>query len=417
MKTEFFINNRKRYLEKAADNSLTLLYSGRFVQKSYDQDYPFEVNKDFYYLAGINQANVILALVKSGGEGRATLFIEENDPVLSKWVGSKLTIDEARSLSGIEDVRYLDAFERFTFALFNPMRFSAGRIGTLLLDLERVDLPGYTNWALEYATEFAKKYPEVDIRNARETILGLRMVKTEEEVAAIKDAIAMTKKGIEAIMKAARAGLYEYQLDACFDFALKNGENYDLAFETIVAAGKNATILHYVAKRDLIGADDLVLLDLGARSGFHVSDITRTIPVSGRFTARQKEVYAAVLEVNKKCIEFLKPGLTWKDMNEYARELLGAAVKKLGLAGELDKYYYHSIGHFIGLDTHDPGVADAKFEPGMTLTIEPGLYIEEEGIGIRIEDNCLITASGAVNLSKDIIKEIDEIEKFMAAAH
>ena len=243
------------------------------------------------------------------------------------------------------------------------------------------------------------------------------MVKTEEEVAAIKDAIAMTKKGIEAIMKAARAGLYEYQLDACFDFALKNGENYDLAFETIVAAGKNATILHYIAKRDLIGADDLVLLDLGARSGFHVSDITRTIPVSGRFTARQKEVYAAVLEVNKKCIEFLKPGLTWKDMNEYARELLGAAVKKLGLAGELDKYYYHSIGHFIGLDTHDPGVADAKFEPGMTLTIEPGLYIEEEGIGIRIEDNCLITASGAVNLSKDIIKEIDEIEKFMAAAH
>ena len=147
MKTEFFINNRKRYLEKAADNSLTLLYSGRFVQKSYDQDYPFEVNKDFYYLAGINQANVILALVKSGGEGRATLFIEENDPVLSKWVGSKLTIDEARSLSGIEDVRYLDAFERFTFALFNPMRFSAGsaRFLTLNASTSRVIRTGRWN--------------------------------------------------------------------------------------------------------------------------------------------------------------------------------------------------------------------------------------------------------------------------------
>lgn len=416
MESSFFVKNRERYLKKAVDNSLTLLYSGRPLQKSDDQEYPFEVDKNFYYLTGVDQANVILALVKNGAENREILFIEENDPVLSKWVGNKLFIEEAREISGIEDVRYLDAFEGFLYSLFNPTRLNTARISNLCLNLERRNLPGYTNWALEFASEFGKKYPEVCVRNARETIIGLRMIKEKEEIAAIEKAVNVTRKGIEDILKVARPGMYEYQLDAYFDFAVKYRENHSLAFDSIVAAGRNATILHYVAKTDLIGDDDLVLFDLGARHGYYVSDITRTVPASGRFTLRQKEVYSEVLAVNKKCIEYLKPGLTWKELNDYARELLADAVKRLGLEGGLEKYYYHSIGHFIGLDTHDPGLAEIKFKPGMALTIEPGIYIEEEGIGVRIEDNCLITDSGAVNLSKNIIKEIEDIERFMIAA-
>ena len=205
-------------------------------------------------------------------------------------------------------------------------------------------------------------------------------------------------------------------METYYDSYIKFNGQKVTSFETICATGKNATILHYVDNNSLINDNDLVLFDLGCCTDFYISDISRTYPANGKFTERQKQIYEIVLNCNKKCIEFLKPGLTWDEYNKYANSLLIEGLKNIGLIKEdkeLIKYYWHSIGHSIGLDTHDPDIRNVKFEEGMLMTVEPGLYLEDEGIGIRIEDNILITKDGCINLSKDLIKEIDDIEKFM----
>lgn len=420
MKKEFFVNNRQKYLKQVSDNSLSIFFSGRTFPKSADEDYPFEVDKNFYYLAGINQANVILVMTKKGHLVQETLFIEQNDEVLSKWVGRKLTQEEASQQSGIEKVMYADGFKNFVFSLLNNSRYHTERIKNVYLNLERRNDDAYTNPAIEFSSHFLKKqYPEVMIHNAYEIVIGLRMIKTPEEVALIRESIKTTQAGIESLMAHSKAGLYEYQLEAFFDFAIKSDGQKDYAFKTIAGSGKNGAILHYVANNKVLENGDLVLFDLGSRTQFYVSDITRTFPINGKFTARQKAVYQAVLDVNNKCIAYLKPGITWKEYNDFARDLLTKAAFGLGLIKdekELIKYYFHSIGHFTGLDTHDPGLSEQTLAKGMVLTVEPGLYIEEENLGIRIEDNVLITEDGAENLSKGIIKEISDIEKFMAAS-
>jgi len=214
----------------------------------------------------------------------------------------------------------------------------------------------------------------------------------------------------------ARSGIYEYQLESFFDQYLRyNGQRRN-SFKTIAGSGVNATILHYSKNNTIIGEGELILFDLGAEVDYYIADITRTFPISGKFSKRQKDVYQAVLNVNKKCIEYLKPGITWKELNLYANKLITEELKALGLIKEdheLVKYYWHSIGHSIGLDTHDPSLYNVPLQEGMVITIEPGIYIEDEKIGVRIEDNVLITKEGPVNLSKDIIKEVKDIEAFM----
>jgi len=420
MKQEFFVNNRQKYSQQVIDNSLSIFFSGRTFPKSADEDYPFEVDKNFYYLAGINQANVMLVITKKGRKVQETLFIEQNDEILSKWVGRKLTLEEASQQSGIEKVMYADEFNNFVFALLNNSRYHTERVKNVYLNLERRNDDVFTNPALEFSQHFLrKKYPEVAIHNAYEIVIGLRMIKAPEEISLIRESIKTTKAGIESLMAHSKAGLYEYQLEAYFDFAIKSDGQKDFAFKSIAGSGKNGATLHYVANNKIMENGDLVLFDLGSRTEFYVSDITRTFPINGKFSARQKAVYQAVLDVNKKCIAFLKPGITWKEYNDFAKDLLTKAAFGLGLIKdekELVKYYFHSIGHFTGLDTHDPGLNEQALAKDMVLTVEPGLYIEEENLGIRIEDNVVITEDGAENLSKEIIKEIPDIEKFMAAS-
>lgn len=419
MTKEFYQNNRKKYFEKVKDNSMSVFFSGRSIPKSADHDYHFEVDKNFYYLAGINQENVMLVLIKKGESEKEILFIEENDPILSKWVGKKLEIEEARAISGIESVSYVKSFNSMVFASFNTSRKNTDSLDTLYLNLERRNTEEYTSLALEFAQKFMRMYPEITIANSYNIVIGLRMIKTDEEIKRIIDSIEITRHGIEELMRQAKAGMYEYQLEAYFDFYIKSHGHRGVSFETIAAAGKNATILHYVTNDSVLKDSDLVLFDLGTTTEFYISDISRTFPVSGKFSPRQREVYQEVLNVNKKCIDYLKPGISWKDFNRYASELLTEGCRKLGILKEprdLMKYYWHSIGHFIGLDTHDPGLYDTVLQPGMVLTVEPGIYIEDEEIGVRIEDNVVITDTGCINLSKDIIKEVDDIEKFMVTA-
>lgn len=416
MNKQFYIDNRKKYLDLINENSVTILFSGRSIQRTADQDYPFSVNRNFYYLTGINQENVILVLVKGINGVKEYLFIAENDLMWAKWVGMKLTKEEASDISGIETIMYLNSFDNVIFSLFNSSRKSYDELKYLYLDLERRSNADYTTLALEYANKFSLKYPEVEIQNAYQKIVRLRMNKSPEEIEKIQESIDVTKGALENVLKNIKPGLYEYQVETFYDSFIKFNGQKVTSFDTICATGKNATILHYVNNNTMIKDNDLVLFDLGCCTDYYISDISRTYPANGKFTPRQKEIYEIVLNCNKKCIEYLKPGLTWEDYNKYANSLLIEGLKKIGLIKtdqELVKYYWHSIGHSTGLDTHDPDIRNVLFEEGMVMTVEPGLYLEDEGIGVRIEDNVLITKDGCINLSKDIIKEVDDIENFM----
>ena len=414
MDKKFYRNNRNRLFEVMDDNSLIVLFSGVVMDMSCDQQFPFEVNKNFYYLTGINQDNVRLIMAKSGKERKEMLFIDENDPVKVKWVGAKLYKDEASMISGIEKVFYHADFNHALDILLND-NFNA--IKTVYLDLETKDLINYTTSALKLKDDLEAKYSSLVIKNAYDELILLRRVKTSEEIAKHQEAIDTTKGALEVIMQNLKPGMYEYQIEAYFDSYIKYDGNKDHAFTSIVAAGKNSTILHYTANNAKIKDGDLVLFDVGCRSDFYISDISRTYPASGKFSPRQKQIYEIVLDTNKKCIEYLKPGLKFSDYYQYAKDLLAKGLKEIGLIendDELINYYWHSVGHPIGLDTHDPASRDIPIDDGMIVTVEPGLYLEKEGIGVRIEDDVLVTKNGPVVLSKGIIKEVDEIEAFMA---
>lgn len=408
MKQEFFVNNRKKYNNVIIDNSLTIINSGYVLRNSADQDFDFEVDKNFYYLTGINQAEVIYVNLKKNNEVREMLFIEENDPIRVKWVGAKLYPEEAKDLSGINDIHFTKEYKELLPKLMEEVE-------TVYCNFE-CDSHYRFNPNYNFSYFIKKNYPDKEYLNNDEIIVKLRSYKEACEIEKIQEAIDVTKIGIEALMKNSKAGMYEYQLESYFDFVIKNNGQRIHSFKTIAASGKNATILHYVKNDTILKDNDLVLFDLGTETEFYISDITRTFPVNGKFTPRQKEVYEEVLNVNKKCIEYLRPGVTKREYCDYAKTLLAEACKRLGLITkdeDLIHYYWHGVGHSIGLDTHDPCDYDAPFKAGSVVTCEPGLYIEEENIGIRIEDDILITEDGRINLSKDIIKEVKDIEEFM----
>ena len=240
------------------------------------------------------------------------------------------------------------------------------------------------------------------------------MVKSPAEVNEIQEAINKTNMGLKAILKKIRPGLYEYQLSSLFYYTIQDYDHSELSFPTICASGENATTLHYPFANSLIKDNDLVLFDLGSQNNFYCGDISRTYPASGAFTEQQKEIYKVVLNCNKEIIKAIKPGVTLKELNALASEILAKGLLNLGIIqneSEIKKYYFHSIGHHLGLDTHDPSDRDLPLVPGNVITDEPGVYIKELGIGIRIEDDILVTEDGSYNLSNSIIKEVNDIEK------
>lgn len=408
MKKEFFVNNRNKYFNKINDNSITILSSGTSYKKSADENFDYEVDKNFYYLSGINQEGVILCLIKRNGKTEEYLFIEKNDPILVKWVGAKLEIEEAQNISGIENVLYIDNYKD------DIKKFITEEIKTAYFNLE-FDKHCKYNYNHDFSNEHYDLVEGCEKIDCYKIIVGLRAIKEPEEIELIKETIDVTQIGIEKLMSESRPGIYEYQLENHFDFVIKENGQRIHSFNTIAAGGKNATILHYGFNNQKLKDGELVLFDLGTETELYISDITRTFPVNGKFTERQKQVYEEVLNCNKKCIEFLKPGITRMEYHAYSVKLLTESCKKLGLIEkdeDVKKYYFHGIGHSIGLDTHDPCFYENGIEENMILTVEPGLYIEEEGIGVRIEDDVLITKDGCINLSKGIIKEVDEIEEF-----
>lgn len=407
MKKEFFEKNRKKLYDIMTEKSVLILYSGKAPYKTADEKYDYSVNRNFYYFTGIDQEDVYLVMTKDDeGNVSENIFLQENDEVLSKWVGESLYKDEATEISGVKNIYYLEQFKAFLNSNMSDNKI-------LYCDYEKKEWSFLPD--IDYVLkELKANFPFIQIKNIYDEIAEFRMIKEPEEIEMIEKAIKITADGIENMRKNMKSGMYEYEIEAFFNFTLKSNGVKDFAFKTICASGKNAAVLHYVDNDSKTGKNEMVLFDLGAALNHYNADISRTYPLDGKFTERQKEIYEIVLKTNKAIEEYAKPGITMKELNDKAKSVLAEGAVKAGLIKneeEISKYYFHSIGHQLGLDTHDVGKRNAVLKPGMIITDEPGLYIPEENIGIRIEDDLLITETGCRNLSSYIPKEIKDIEK------
>ncbi len=412
MDSNFYVNNRNKLFSEIEDNSAVILLGGTAPVKSGDEFYPFTPSRNFYYMTGIDEENIILLMCKKDGITTTTLFIERPDPVAAKWTGETVSAEEAEKISGIEDINYRDDFENtLSSVIFNK------RLKNIYLDLENRNISRRTQ-AITLSEQIKSGYPYVNILNVYDIIAEFRKIKQPCEIAEIEKAIEITQKGIYSMMKNAKAGMAEYEIEAYFDFELKKNGVKDFAFKTIAASGKNATVLHYSSNDGITGENDLILCDLGAQWHYYNGDITRTFPVNGKFTPEQKKIYNIVLEGQKKVISSIRPGIEFSSLNNILIDYYDKALREIGLIkdkSDIKKYYYHGVSHSLGLETHDAGRHnEGLLEKGMVFTVEPGLYIEEKGIGIRIEDNVLVTDDGCRVLSSGIIKEAEDIEGFMA---
>lgn len=410
MNQDFYKNNRKKLFGFMEPNSAALLFSGQAPVKTADEMYPYAPNRNFLYMTGIAEENLILYLEKGEVE-EATLFIARFDELKAKWVGTTISEEDAKTISGVENIRFLDEFENFLHK-----KIQAG-VTKLYFDLERPGKDSVYGPGGQLAVKLRSQYPQVEVRDAYEAICSFRLIKDEAEIEEMKKAIRITSEGIKNLMKNRRADAYEYEMEAEFDYVLKKSGVKDFAFKTICAAGKNAAVLHYVDNDQKIGPEDLLLLDLGAQWNYYSADISRTFPINGKFSPRQRQLYDIVILAMDRVFEAIKPGVPFKRLNEIVRETYAEELKKIGLiqdAAEVTKYYFHGVSHYLGLDTHDVGSREVNLEPGMVLTVEPGLYLAEEGIGIRVEDDILVTATGSENLVTDLPRTAQEIEDFLA---
>lgn len=403
---------RERVFEVLPNNSIAVFMAGKAPYRLGDAKYPFDVNRTFYYLTGIDKENLVLVLVKAGSMNQTALYIEQFDPVMAKWVGGKIQKEEAQEISGIDDVRYIEELDSSINRIL--AYFPAETSWTLCGELNKQQLD--QSWPVsDLFNRIKSEYPSVAVQNISSETARMRMVKSSEEIDLMKRAIAVTNVGIKAMMQASRDYIWENELEAYFDFVLKS-EQCEHAFDTICAAGRNATVLHYAENNSQSKPGDLILCDLGASYKYYNADISRTFPVSGKFSDRQRAIYEIVLRANKMILENAKAGLTLRELNNMVIEFYEKELPSIGLLQNGDSvrdYYFHGVSHHLGLETHDVSIMDAPLQPGNVITDEPGLYIEQEGIGIRIEDDLLITADGCICLSSGIMKEADEIEAYM----
>jgi Xaa-Pro aminopeptidase len=412
MQKDFHSKNRNRLFENLEDNSLLIMFAGKAPQRSADDVYPFVPNRNFYYLTGIDKPNVILLVHKNNKKAEEYLFIEKADPLLEKWVGKSLTKEEVAKASGISNILFIEEFESIL-----SRTIIRNSITNVYLDMERRELDLVTTKAQQFAGKIQANYPYLQIKNVYPEISELRVIKTPDEIEEIKKAIEITYRGIKNLMSHSKPGMKEYELEAYFNFTLKTEGIKHFAFNTILAGGKNATVLHYEKNNAAVEDNSLVLLDLGAQHNYYNADISFTYPVNGKFTERQKTFYNIVLKALRETTALIKPGVPFAKLNEHTKKILAEECVRIGLIkeeNEIGNYYFHGVSHMLGLDTHDVGRrADLILQPGMVLTVEPGLYIEEEQIGIRIEDDVLVTEEGHEVLSKDIFRSVEEIETFM----
>ena len=407
-----FAEHREKLYQTLAENTLVIACAGIPLHKNEDAYHDFAVNSQYFYLTGLERENTAFLAYKSAEKVWEVLFIEEPDPLSERWTGKMPTKEEVQTISGIQDVRWMEGLEAAISRFMG--RF---RVEQAYFDLYRCQMNDLPDYNAVMAERFHRAYPQVVLKDLRAACAPLRERKDAEELERIRRAVDITRQGLEFVMKNLKPGKMEYQVQADFEYACRRLGAKRQAFPTIAGSGINGCMMHYVTNHCQVQDGSLILLDLGAEYENYCSDITRTYPANGKFSPRQREIYELVLKANKAVAAAAKPGLTTKDLNDVACRVLGEGLVAMGLirdVSEVGKYYMHGVSHPIGIDVHDITLAGDVLQPGWVISDEPGLYIDEEAIGIRIEDDLLITEDGCEVLSKDILKEPDEIEAFMA---
>ncbi len=425
LSSNFYKKNRANYAEAMLSKSIAVFNSNDIYPISADSTYfPFQQHRDIFYLTGIEQEETILLIYPDADKikEREILFIKKTDEKIAIWEGEKLSLEKARDLSGIETVFWLSDFEKIFDSIVNKcdkLYINTNEHYRAKVETQTRE-DRFINWA-------KKKYPAVKHIKGNLILQRLRSIKTDEELNQIQKACEITKKGFKRILNFVTPGIYEYEIEAEFSHEFIKNSSKGFAYQPIIASGKNNNVLHYVKNNGICKSGDLVLIDVGAEYGNYSSDMTRTIPVSGKFSERQKKVYEAVLKVKNEATKLLSPGTLWKEYHYEVGKIMTSELINLGLLSQFEvknqnpkdpaykKYFMHGTSHHLGLDTHDYGLIDDPMKENMVFTVEPGIYLPKEGFGIRLEDDVVIKEKGAVkNLMKDIPIDPNEIEELMS---
>ncbi len=416
---EFYQTNRARLVDRLQPNSAVVLHANDMMPSNADGTMPFCQNNSLLYLTGIDQEETILILAPNhpNPDLREILLLKETSEDIAIWEGQKYTKKEGRMRSGIEKVRWTKELDSLLPAVLG----SCEVVYLYKNEHDRSSNPVETRND-RFIERVKREYPLHRLDRIAPHIDDLRTIKAEEEISMLRRACDITEKGFRKVLGGIAPGMYEYELEALLNYEFLRHGSRGFAYQPIVAGGANACVLHYVQNDQVLRDGDLVLMDVGAEYGNYNADLTRTIPVNGRFTQRQRQVYEAVLRVKNEATAMLRPGSYLKDYHEQVGKIMGSELIGLGLLTRADveqqdpempaykKYFMHGTSHHLGLDVHDVGSRYRAFESGMVFTVEPGIYIREEGIGIRIEDDVVITDSEPFNLMHQIPIEPDEIE-------
>lgn len=419
---QLFIENRERFIKQIPNKSVAIFHSNDQFPRNGDLYQPWRQNSDLYYLSGIDQEKSILVLFPNAPlpEYREALFIIESNEEIAIWEGHKYTLQEAKEASGIKNVYYI---EQFDAALEKIMNLANGVYLNLNENDRAVNEVPYRD--LRFANELKQRYPLHQFHRSNPIMSKLRTIKSDFEIEAMQKACDITESAFRRVMKFVKPGVYEYEIEAevIHEFISKKANGH--AYEPIIASGANACCLHYTDNNMICRDGDLILMDFGSEYANYASDLTRTIPVNGRYSERQKTVYNACLGVMKEATQLLRPGITLNELNQEVGKIMESALIDINLLDKTEvtnqdpknplyrKYFMHGTSHFLGIDVHDIGDRYAPITEGMVFTCEPGIYIREEGLGIRIENDIVIRENENFDLMRKIPIEIEEIEEIM----
>lgn len=420
--SKLFTHNRERFVKKMKSNSIAIFNAHPNLPENGDAQYHFKSNSDVIWLSGVVQEKTMVILYPDNIDKnfREVLVILRPNEVLEKWEGHKLTKEEATAISGIKTVIFLDQLDAMLHAWIHHAEhiyLDSNENDRLDTSIPRIDLL--------YVHDLMKRYPLHKYERAALIMKDLRAIKSKYEVAVMQEAVDITHKALMRVCKFIKPGVYEHEIEAEITHEFLRNRATRHAYGCIIASGDNARILHYVENNQACKSGELILMDFGAEYGNYCADLTRTIPVNGKFTKRQKEVYDACLAVHRFAQKMLKPGVTWLDITAASEIEMNKQLLKIGLLTKEDiknesadnracrRYFYHGLGHHLGIDVHDIGTRNTPIKEGMVFTIEPGIYIKEEQMGIRNENNFWVTKNGNIDMFKAMPITTEEIEAAM----
>ncbi len=421
--SSLFKENRKNFMAQMRPKSLAVFNSNDVYPIGADSTIPFQQDRNIYYLSGVDQEESILVLFPDAPKEkhREILFLTETNEHIAVWEGEKLTKEKAYETSGVKTVYWLKDFQK----VFQELMSQSETVYINTNEHYRANIETETREA-RFNKWLKETYPAHSVEKSNPILQRLRSVKHPLELEAMQEACNITKKGFKRILNFVKPGVWEYEIEAEFMHEFLRNRSRGFAYTPIVASGQNANVLHYIENKDQCKENELILLDVGAEYANYASDMSRTIPVSGRFTKRQKEVYNKINQIKKEASKLLVPGTMWEEYHKEVGKMATAAFLELGVLDKADvqnedpdwpaykKYFMHGTSHNIGLDTHDYGLLYEPMKANQVYTVEPGIYLPDEGFGIRLEDDLVIQEKGEpFNLMRDIPIEADEIEDLM----